>query len=195
MNEINSDPYRIALALMQLHKCTYEEAQNKLLELKLNIFGGELLKTSVSLQASILTSVNCGVRAFKGGVFLKIPNDIPLLLNIEGYKTLNDLVKSYGASVCDELDKKILTLKFGIDPLAENEIGVVSTGWKAGICVHDEIINLSSQPDFAPGGIAAGSLAIGFAFLKLTNLDPLCFNHSIGISLWRPDLDWRESES
>jgi hypothetical protein len=195
-SEIDIDPHRLALGLMRLHKCSLEQAEKILLALKLNILVGGKATNSVAMQAAIATAVNCGARSFLGGVYIKIATNTPNLLPFQQYKSFNELIVAFGGKIVTDLNIENFTITFGQHALNnDNSIEVICNGWQAGFTVYDEQLKLDAYPDFATGGIAAGALATGSAFFKMTHIEPLCTVRSTGISLWRPDLDWMDAES
>lgn len=185
---------RIILGLIQKFNCSFEEAETRYANLRLQIRAGTKIRESIALQAALITAVNCGKRAFGGGLSIDIPENIKCLLPWDRECSLNEVVidlidKNENKQPCDFI------LNFGIEALNENEAEVICNGWQAGVIIPKDKISFNSSPDFVTGGIAAGALGVGLAFLKSSEICPKCLDESTGISLWKPNMDWLGNEA
>lgn len=188
---------RLALGIIEINKCSYQEALKILGSLKLYVKCGESIRKSVSLQAALLTIVNTGKRAFLGGVNVAIPSDVALLLPWPFSANLNTAVKDLGATDISEKEiGKNFSIHLGLPAsIDNNSIEVVCNGWSGGISNGIDKINLDQEVDFALGGILGGAIAVSAVFMKQTNINPSLCDNSNGISLWRPDLNWTSVEA
>jgi hypothetical protein len=65
-------------------------------------------------------------------------------------------------------------------------------GWAAGLLPADqEGSRLAERQEFIPSGVLAGALGVAEAFLHLRGGYPAAGRRQTGLSLWRPELDWR----
>ena len=72
-------------------------------------------------------------------------------------------------------------------------IRVTFEGWSAGILPldHDDM-RLGESHEFTPAGVLAGALAVAEAFQFLRGNQPVAGRRAVGLSLWRPELSWRD---
>ncbi|MEP0986019.1 hypothetical protein [Ekhidna sp.] len=168
-----------------------EMALGELTSLKLQIRIGQEAKESIAQQAAILTAINCGKRAFMGGVYFNnIGFDFPCLVPGFRDKSLVEVMASLGAKDHDSQFEGEITLCFSCIPENENEIQVLSNGWRGGVIPFGFSGKLPCNPDFALGGVLAGSMATGFSFLYKTKLAPRIFDKPQGLSLWDLNSHW-----
>jgi hypothetical protein len=85
---------RLAKAMMERHHVGYARAREMLGELKLQLICGEEIHKSAALQAAVLTAINAGKRAFRGGVTISLPKNVPLHLPWPGSATFNHHARS-----------------------------------------------------------------------------------------------------
>jgi hypothetical protein len=202
MNQTNHlDPTRfnrLSLGLIEKHGFSPHDALTRLESLSLNLDAGMEIARSLALQAALLTAVNTAKRAFLGEVCVRIPANTPLLLPWRGQClfTLNEAVTETGGRVVEYFDNAGFTLTFGKPgSIDHNQARVVCNNWQAGFLVEGEQDPLSRGSDLPTAGIFAGAFAVFLAFLRSSGIDMTACDHSEGISLWRPDLDWRSSEA
>ncbi len=185
---------RITLGIMKHRNCSLEVAMKHLSELALCLKGGDKLKNSCALQAAFATSLNCAQRAFKGGVRYELPDSIPNLIPNSHYSSFNEFIQSEFGMTASLTSAESFTLLFGLNSNHENELEVVCNGWQGGVATLHERIELENTPDFALGGIAAGSLGVALAFLKSSGIAKYCTDSPAGISLWNPQEKWTGKE-
>jgi hypothetical protein len=182
---------RLSIALIEKNGFGAEEAMQQLKSFKIRLRCGEAIRTSLPLQAAFLTAVNAAARAFLGGVQIELPAAVTCLLPWPGAETLNDIALTLGASASYEETPGALTLHFGTGEIpTDKEIAVLATDWRGGVFTEGEILPDSGSGTLPLGGIYAGGLAVGLAFLKSAKIQPQALDQSTGLSLWRPDLNW-----
>src|ERR1017187_9877430 len=93
---------RLAKAVMERHHVNYDEARKMLSNLRLGLVAGEQIRESAAHQAAVLTAINIGKRAFRGGVTLSLPPNVPLLLPWPGAESLESVAEALGAKVTNE---------------------------------------------------------------------------------------------
>lgn len=174
----------------------YLEAVGKLESMKLNLICGNEIETSISLQAALLTAINTGKRAFLGGVTVCISENTKLLLPWKSNAVnLNEVIIELGGNIQDKIEYECFTLMFGLKAENRNSLRVVCNGWRGGVECFNDNVQLVESSDFALGGILAGSLGVALGFLRVTNEKVDSCSKSIGVSLWRPDLNWLDKDA
>lgn len=190
---------RLALGLMAARGIGYAEAIDKLEQLTLRLVCDGNVSRSSALQAALLTAVNCGRRAFLGGVRIEMPENIPLLVPWPGITTLNEAVKDLQAEVSAGGDNPSQTIFLGFHPEEEVPHGLVvqATGWRGGIepLSKKSLFRHHGGNDFALGGIFAAGLAVHRGFLRATAISIFACDESAGISFWDQNADWLSDES
>jgi len=185
---------RLALGLMTARGIGYAEAVDTLERLTLRLVCDTEISRSPALQAALLTAVNCGRRAFLGGVRVEMPEDVPLLLPWPGRTTLNDVVTDLQDYISAGSDNASQTIFFGFHPEEEVPHAVVvrATGWRGGIEPVGEkgLFQRHDGNDFALGGIFAAGLAVHRGFLRATAISIFACDERAGISFWDPNADW-----
>jgi hypothetical protein len=198
-DQLSEENYcRLARAVLERFGGSYAQAMETLRQFRLNLICGEEITRSAALQAALLTAVNTGKRAFLGGVSVEMPPDVELLLPWAGVGSLNEIVESLGArrARADHSDRSH-TLYFGAaaDPVPD-ALSVICSGWRGGVAPTELSFSLDDSIDFALGGVLAGALGVARGFLRICGLDAGRFvERPIGVSLWRPDLEWTDEDA
>jgi hypothetical protein len=183
---------RVAKAIMVKHHVGYEEACQILGKMRLRLICDESICRSVAMQAALLTAVNTGKRAFHGGVFISMPRHVQCLLPWPSLQPFNSIVSMMGGCfVMPENDSYSQTVYFGSAPRpVDDSLAVFCSGWRGGVAPAGMVVSISSERDFATGGVLAGALAVAHGFLRVSGLSTRPLEGPHGISLWRPDLNW-----
>jgi len=186
---------RLSIALVEKYNISPDAAVEKLKSFNLTLICGDEIANSVALQSALVTSINTGRRAFLGGVFVKMnPNVLSLLP--WPTNSLNEIVKDLGAIEWNEkLPSTSFTLTFGIKAENYDTLEVVCNGWQGGVKAFNDDFDLINDNDFCLGGVLGGGIGVGLAFLKVAGLDKFASDKSVGLSLWRPDLNWLDNLS
>lgn len=190
---------RLALGLMAARGLSYSEAVQQLKRLTLHLVCDERVSQSAALQAGLLTALNCGVRAFLGGMRVELPAEVPLAICWPGHRTLNTVVAELLAerSVCDR--EATQTIYFGFNPSKppKHALTVDATGWRGGVspAAQENRFDASKDVNFAFGGIFAGALAVHRGFLRATALSLFACDEAAGLSLWDPKGNWLSVDS
>lgn len=188
---------RLARALMERHSITYEEAMYRLASLRLQLVCDESIATSTAMQAALVTAVNVGMRAFHGGVFVRIPANVHSLIPWPGQPSLSDICLSFGAHLNQEPRPEGLQTIFFCQPIrpGPDDLFVSATGWRGGVSLAADPITISSPIDFALGGSFAGALAVAKGFLRVSGIDTRHHAESTGASFWSPMGSWTDDGS
>jgi hypothetical protein len=195
INENNLN--RLAIGIIQKYKCSYERALEILESFTLNLICGERIKSSPSLQAALLTAANTGKRAFLGGVFIQLPENVKCLVPWSKSLSLTEILKEMGCEVSGSNPSANFTLNFGLPgDIEQNSLEIICNAWQGGFlsCPSDRNL-LPENESMNLGGILAGSLGVSQAFLRISGIEISAGDVSSGVSLWRPDLHWYNQES
>jgi hypothetical protein len=148
-------------------------------------------------QAALLTAVNSGKRAFHGGVNVEMPSNVPCLLPWPQKKNLNDVIANLGGEIISPVHSRFShTIYFGqaLNPVPDS-LTVHCTGWRGGIAPADHEFDIKSDNDFPLGGVLAGALAVAKGFLRVSGLSSRFVEGPQGVSLWKPELDWKDKDA
>ena len=146
-------------------------------------------------QAAVLTTINAGSRAFLGGVEVRIEDD-PLLT--EGWgagRRLSQATGEMGGRLVDRLDDDNPTVVIGRPTRASlGKVIVHQTwrGWSAGLVVDPS--DRLNEGGIALAGVLAGALGVSECFQHRRG-SPVAARRDVGVSLWRPDTDWRDKDA
>ena len=199
MPEPNPDNInRLCLAFMEKDGCSEIEAEKKLSSLKLYITCGKNIHTHRSTQVSLLSAINMGVRAFLGGVYVYLPGQVKSLVNWPTCEFLNEIVVQLGGIVTDSDSESDDVLYIGEDELNLKKYRLFSNEWQGGILIPGDDRTLRDSyrnNNSCLGSIAAASIGVGILFLQKSGIQSSRLIESKGISLWRPDLHWLDSEA
>ncbi len=174
---------------------SFEEADALTRTYRLQISLGTGIAMDLTQQAMVLTVVNAAARAFPGGVFVRTDADPVLATPWARGQHLSNALRSLGATPVGELDGSTPTIVIGDAPPPSGSIVIYPTwrGWSGGI-VESPAERLEDPPGFPLAGVLAGGLAVSEAF-QLVRGNPESGRRCVGLSLWRPDLDWRGQEA
>lgn len=174
---------------------TAEEAERIVRGYVLQILVGSGIAESRTRQTTLLTAVNAGSRAFLGGVRVKLGEDFVITTPWDHGRRVKDVLSDFGAvSLVDELDPERPVIVIG-DAVWGGELPLYPTweGWSGGLVTRPEN-RLGEEVEFALAGVLNGALAVSEAF-QWTRGYPVAAARPAGISLWRPDLHWRDPDA
>jgi hypothetical protein len=197
-DQLNEENYcRLARAVLERFGGSYAEAMETLGQFRLNLICGEELTRSAALQGALLTAVNTGKRAFLGGVSVEMPLHVQLLVPWPGAGSLNEIAECLGArlTAANHSDRSH-TLYFGAtaEPVPD-ALSVICSGWRGGVAPAELSFALNDGADFALGGVLAAALGVARGFLRVCGLSSCFVERPLGVSLWRPDLDWTDEDA
>ena len=173
-----------------------EEAQKLFMGYRLGVSVGEDAGHSQTLQAALLTIVNSARRSLLGGIEVEGVAGMNLLVPMPPHRSLEAAVAGLGGRVVRSLGPDAPLVAVGsAKPTIRNRFAIRVTfeGWSAGILPldHDDM-RLGESHEFAPAGVLAGALAVAEAFQFLRRNQPIAGRRAVGLSLWRPELSWRD---
>lgn len=188
----------VKLALDTGESVSIEEAEKLFAGYRLAVKAGADVAVSATHQAALLTIVNAGRRSLLGGVEVEGIADMPLLLPLVPYRNLESAVAGLGGNVVRQVSRETPLVIIGdgvADTARRFAVRTTFEGWSGGVVPLDSDIRLGERHEFVPGGVLSGALAVAEAFQHLRGSQPATGRRQIGLSLWRPDLDWREGEA
>ena len=169
-------------------------ARSYLEGLILQIKVGPEIAADPATQAALMTVVNAGRRAFKGGVHVRLTADPVLTTGWGAGSLVSDVVTRYGGTVVAELHPDRPTLVVGSPVAAAGKPILYLTwdGWTAGV-VQQSGDRLGGAGNVVAAVLAAG-LGVSETFQQALGA-AIPGRRDVGVSLWRPDLDWRSTEA
>ena len=173
-----------------------EEAEGELARYALQVDVGSDVKENGTGQAIVLTTVNAGARAFLGGVQVRLADDPVLTSGWDAGRPLSQAVRRYGGTIVTDLDDHLPTICVGEPGRAVRGRPILRAtfdGWTAGV-VEGTVTPLAERSWFVPAGVAAGGIAVAEAF-EARRGDLRAARRDQGISLWRPEIDWKLREA
>lgn len=171
------------------------EAEAILKGMVLQVAVGPGLEHNPSDQAALLTVVNAGHRAFLGGVRVKIEDDPVLTAGWGSGLHISDAILRFGGQLGDDHTPDHPTLAIGTpsrEPIGRVTMWTTAHRWSGGL-VQDRVARLRGD-GITLAGVAAGALGVSESFQNCLG-SVVAGRRDIGLSLWRPELDWRESEA
>lgn len=178
---------------------TIEEAQRLFAGYRLAVTAGPAVAISPTHQAALLTIVNTGRRSLLGGIEVAGIADAPLLVPLAPYRTLEEAVTGLGGKVVNAVRPGAPLIVLGDGPAGGGHGFAVRTtfeGWAGGIVpLKSDGLRLGERREFVPSGVVAGALAVAEAFQHLRASQPAAGRRTAGLSLWRPELDWRDADA
>lgn len=188
----------VKLAIDTGEVATIAEAERLFASYRLAVVVGPDAAVNSTHQATLLTIVNAGRRTFLGGVHVQGPIDVPLMLPLPDCATLGEAVVKLGGHLVGAHDITSPLVVIGDGPARSDHpfaLRATFDGWSGGVAPLCSATRLAERNDFAPAGVIAGALAVCEAFQYLRGSNAAAGKRDAGISLWRPELDWRHAES
>lgn len=187
----------LKLALDSGEAASVGDARRQFERYRLDIRVGADVALSPTLQAALLTAVNCGRRCFLGGVRVGGDLTAPLRVPWSMPSTLGEAVVALGASCTTAVkaDGPVVVVGHASPPPgAEVALQVTFDGWSGGVIPYAERVRLDERREFTPSGVLAGAMAVSEAFQSVRG-DAVAGCRPAGVSLWRPERDWRTQDS
>jgi hypothetical protein len=193
--ELPNNLHRLLKLIMVTRNMDLVAANEFLSSLPIVVRCSDSIRRSVSLQAALLTAVNCANRCYLGGVTVVMPEAVESLLPAHQAKFLNELAEIYGAKLAAEVPpgQRVLTISDAREDI--DALRVVCDGWRAGLLPPGAEWNPSEKVDHALGGVFAAGLGVARCFMADCSLAIEALDTPFGLSLWRPDLDWRDASA
>lgn len=147
-------------------------------------------------QAAMLTAFNTAPRAFLGGVRVLVDEEAVLRCPWARGERITAAAIRFGCEVSSELSAEFPTLTIGetaAPSCGSITLHTTSQGWSGGVVEHasDRLAGMGNLP---LAGVLAGAIGVSEAFRHVRG-DLEAGRRPIGLSLWRPDLDWQDPEA
>lgn len=170
------------------------DARRYLNGLILQVAVGPGIAGDPAAQSALATVVNVGRRAYKGGVHVLLETDPLLGTGWTAGMTASSTITRYGGTVVRQLsvDRPTLAIGSPAGVVGRPVLHLTWNGWTGGV-VQRAGDHLTAQGHSVAGVLAAG-LGIAETFQQALG-GVLPGRRDVGVSLWRPDLDWRSSEA
>jgi len=143
-------------------------------------------------QAALLTAVNAGRRAFKGGVKVRLDRgDAKISIPWGRGLTAEQAVTTYGGELVSVLNSKLPTLVIGGDSPSV-DAPVLYLGWRGWVGFAEPAGHSSTRSHgLVLAGVVAAALGVSEMFqYSQGTVGP--GDRAVGLSLWSPASDWRE---
>ena len=199
MSPIDADSIHrtLKLELDEGRASTVESAHQIVQRYVLQIEAGGRILDSPTRQAMLLTAVNAASRCFPGGVRVHLNADGPMSAMWAQGRSLSESVKGFGGTIVKSFECDHPTLVIG-DVSGENPSGaiVLYTTWQgwAGAVIQQPGVRLPESVEFPLAGVLAAALGVSEAFQHVRGF-VLAGRRDVGLSLWEPELDWRNEGS
>jgi len=187
----------VKLALDTGEAASLGEAERIFAEYKLAVIVGPDVLRSAVHQAAILTIVNTGARCLLGGIEVRgLADDTPLLLPLPGYGSFSAAVTGLGGKLVTSTTSTAPHIVLG-DVTADADdfslaLRVTFAGWCGGVAPLNAGLRLREHGAQIISGVLAGALAVTEVFQYLRGSNAAAGRRETGLSLWRPELDWRD---
>ena len=173
------------------------DAYRRLGDLVLQIEVGPDIAADLAAQAALLTTLNTGHRAMLGGVAVASADNSELTLSWARGRTVADVIEEFDDTVVDGLDPSLPTLRIAMPSPCRHgrrglQLDLTWNGWCGGA-----IESAGAEPcgpAMPLAGVMAGALGVSEVFQHMVG-SPVAGRRTVGLSLWRPDLDWRSPEA
>lgn len=188
----------LKLALDTGEARTLDEAHGLFARYRIHLALGKEAAASPTCQAAVLTAVNAGRRCFLGGVTVAGPMESRLLVPWQRCHTLGDAIRDLGGQVVNEPPADTPILAIGdIQPESSKAplmLRAATNGWTAAVAPPD-YRHSRTNVEFTPAGVLAGALGVSETFQFLRGTNALAGRREIGLSLWKPEEDFRIASS
>ena len=183
----------VKLELEEGSASTIADAERLSRKYVLQVAVGADVADSPTWQATLLTAVNVGVRAFPGGVRLVGSLSWNMTHGWGLGQSAEDVIHDYkGAQIVSALEPQHPTIIVGrqLQCKIMGSIVVLPTweGWSGGVVTTD-LERLPEDSEFALIGVFAGALAVSECFGHVRG-EIKCGHRRVGLSLWEPATQW-----
>jgi hypothetical protein len=186
---------RTAKLLVDRDGRTIEQANEDLASrvLQLDVGGG--WQSLLGIQAAVLTAVNTGSRAFLGGVHVRLGEDGKIPYGWARGMLMSQAITLFGGSLRQNLSSEHSTVVFGSvsDPVGKVVVHCTWSGWSGGV-VDEAGKRFDERRGNALSAALAGAVAVSECFQNAFH-SPAAGRRDAGLSLWRPDANWREENT
>jgi hypothetical protein len=201
MNASDGDISRISKLSVDLAGLSPAVALARRQEFIVTLCCGDDVASSYTLQLAVLTAASIASRCFPGAVRTVISPALaaaPLRLWPALKLTLGEAVAEILGSDAPAGTAPAPTshaLIFGNASASKGALRVTFDGWIAKVGPARDVARLQEREYFSAAGILAASLALSELFLSFAEITIEATRRTVGLSLWRPDLDIGDAEA
>jgi hypothetical protein len=200
MGAFNRDLSRISKLMVDRDQASANAALARRQEYAVTLCCGDDISSSYTLQLAVLTAASVADRCFPGAVRTVCSPALlqaPLLLWPWLHITFGDAVAEIlGPGALGDGQAGVPhALIFGNAPEIKGALRVTFDGWIAKVGPVHDVARLSEREYFSAVGILAASLALSELFLSFAGISFAATRRTVGLSLWRPDLDIGDPEA
>src|SRR5581483_10422700 len=163
---------------------------------------GPDVAASYTLQLAVFTAANLASRCFPGAVRVEIDDGTEaapaLVFPAAGRSIRRALAPIVGHHAFREkwrVDEAEHRMLFGDIAGSDDALRLTFDGWVAAVGPSTQVHRLPERQCCTLAGILAGAIAVSEAFLSFAKVAVDASRRAIALSLWRPDLDARDSEA
>jgi hypothetical protein len=196
MGALDLELSRISKLLVDRDRASAEAALARRKGYAVTLLCGEDVASSYTLQLAVLTAASIAARCFPGAVKAIVDPkaaEAPLLV-------WRWLKLAFGVALLELLGPQALigsirpqnpahTLIFGNASPVSGAFRVTFDGWIAKTGPAHEVPRLPERELFSVVGILAAALAVSELFLSFAGISIEATRRTVGLSLWRPDLN------
>jgi hypothetical protein len=201
MGAFDSELSRISKLLVDRDQASAEAALARRQGYTVALCCGDDVASSYTLQLAVLTAASIASRCFPGAVRVisaPVLANAPLLLwpwlNLAFGEAVAEILGP-GAGVGTGHALTPHALIFGNAVAGKGALRVTFDGWIAKVGPAHNVPRLPEREYFSVAGILAASLALSELFLSFADISMEATRRTVGMSLWRPDLDIGEAEA
>ena len=200
MGAFDSELSRISKLLIDRDQASAEAALARRQKFAVALCCGDDVAASYTLQLAVLTAASITCRCFPGATRIfgsPVLMRAPLLLWPSLKLTFADaLAEILGpGALIGGAGQGARALIFGDAPTGTGALRVTFDGWIAKVGPVQAVPRLPEREYFSVAGILAASLALSELFLSFASISIEATRRTVGMSLWRPDLDIGDSEA
>ena len=201
MNDLTPNLSRISKLFADRDSLPTQEGLKKRKQFEVTLVCGPDVLDSYMLQLCVITAAEIATRCFPDAVRIVLPeqNEKVELLLWPGLKDRQD----FNAVLCDIVgdqnviaDQKGLSLSnvllFGDAPVHVDALRVTFDGWVAKVGPVSKVERLQERPYCSLSAILSAALGISELFLSFAELSLNARRRTIGLSLWRPELNFAD---
>lgn len=200
MGAFNPELSRISKLHLDRDQVSIEAALARRQAYAVTLCCGEDVASSYTLQLAVLTAASLASRCFPGAVRVALSPTLAkarLLL-------WPSLALGFGEALAEllgpgfEIDPAAPAphaLVFGNAQVPNGALRVTFDGWIAKVGPARDVPRLPEREYFSVAGILAASLALSELFLSFAEISIEAARRTVGMSLWRPELDIGDSDA
>ncbi|MDR6126768.1 hypothetical protein QE361_001851 [Sphingomonas sp. SORGH_AS802] len=174
-----------------------EDAVDMLSRFGLAISVDPAAAATVNGQVALLTLVNTARRTMLGGVEVEGADDQPLMTKLATETTLREAVEALGATCVEQVSggwPRAIIGNVAPPPGRAPAWRLVWSGWRGGV-VPAAWTEGTTGDAIALAPAMAAAACVGEAFAWHAGDHEMAGRRASGLSIWRPDTSWMESDS